>query len=561
MNPLWAAVLVDSCVVHGMRMFFVAPGSRCTPLTLAVAHHRGASTIQHFDERGLAFACLGYGRATNRAGVFVCTSGTAAANAFPAVIEAANDHVPMLLLTADRPPELRGVGANQTIDQVHLFGRYATWFCELPCPTAAIPVRVVAAQVAHAAERASQGPVHLNCMFREPFGEAIESAVDGTARTELSRAVRAEEELLVSPPGPTAAMGAAGRATDCQHRISGGNTLVILGAVTRRQAVAAAGMARRWNCPLLADVTSGLRGLAYDLALVRSDVPAAETVVHVGGRFVSKRLLQFLDRHPPRQLLHVAPRAVRLDPIFRRTDQVVGSVARICDRLHLERASETAFAERWQAASSKVEDALREVLDSNTRLTQPGVVRTIARLLPDNHGLFLGNSLPVREMDMFGFWSDDRRIHVAANRGASGIDGLIASACGFAAGLGLPVTSIVGDLSALHDMNSLAMLRNVTSPFVVIVVNNDGGGIFHFLPVSEQSPHFERYFATPHGLDFSLAAQTFALPYACPGDLPQLRDTYRQALRRPGATILEVKTDRRENVKLHRRIQAAVRQS
>ena len=569
-NQAWGKILIEACIQQGLRHFFLAPGSRCTPLTLAVAQHPSAVITQHFDERGLAFACLGFGRATARPGVFLCTSGTAAANAFPAVIEAHYEQIPMLLLTADRPPELRDTGANQTIDQVHLFGRYPTWFCDLPCPSPDLAPTYPASVVRQAAWHAAVGPVHVNCMFREPFTVPDDGGGQNRLRRIGSAVNRPQGDRQngpqLPPPAardfPSPARQEPSTTTPSPPlAIAGGPTLVLLGGTSRREeAVAAVETAARLQAPLLSDVTSGIRSLAYDQALLHA-LPPPATVVQLGGRITSKRLWQFLEINPPRQWIHVSRTAnPALDPLRGWTEQIVGHVATLCEALRCATPVPAEFTAAWNRASAIVGQQLALHLDGRTDLTEPGVARVIAAEIPHGHGLFLGNSMPLRDMDMFGFWPPERLVRVAANRGASGIDGVLATAVGFARGLAAPATLVIGDLSALHDLNSFALLRNSPQPIVVIVINNDGGGIFHFLPIASETRHFERFFATPHGLRFAAAAEMFDIPYAAPDSIPRFTEVYRQALQRGESMIVEVSTDRAQNFLLHRELQQAVRQ-
>jgi 2-succinyl-5-enolpyruvyl-6-hydroxy-3-cyclohexene-1-carboxylate synthase len=343
-----------------------------------------------------------------------------------------------------------------------------------------------------------------------------------------------------------------------QSEFPGGDTLVIAGACRRPEALAAAEMATRLGCPLLADVTSGMRALAYDHAVLQPEGLAAHSVIHVGGRVTSKRLWQFLDAHPPRHYLHIASRHLRIDPIHRQTDRLVGPIAEICSSLELADPCRSEFARAWTRASTTCHLLFQRELDQLRVVTEPGIARAIARLMPGQHGLFLANSMPVRDMDMFGFWPATHEIHVGANRGASGIDGLVASAVGFARGVELPTTLVIGDLALLHDLNSLALVPRSQHPIVVVVVNNNGGGIFHFLPIAAQTEHFERFFATPHGFDFSRAADMFRLGYLHPTTLQEFGDAYRAALAQDQPTVIEVSTDRDENMRIHQQLLSAL---
>ncbi len=538
LNRQWSEHIINCCLQRGVDTFFLAPGSRCTPLTLAIANTGRASVQQHFDERALCFAALGYGRATHRAAAVVCTSGTAVANFLPAVVEASLDGIPLLLLTADRPPELREAGANQTIDQTKIFGHYVRWFFDLPCPTGDVSTRFVQSTVVHAIERAVDGPVHLNLMFREPLSAS---------------------ETVAVKPGDIPPRLTANNETGYTFDLDGGNTIVTLGACRAGDAAAARDLAQRLSTPLLADVASGIRTLAYDLQLLRNDNPPADTVIHVGGRITSKRWLQFLERNPPRQFIHLSARDTRIDPMHHLVQRVIGSIPALCKGIRLKEPTEADFAAVWRNNSCETRRAVDQLLSATAGLSEPTVARSIAKLLPADHGLYLGNSMPVRDMDAFGVWPEDQYRPVAANRGASGIDGLVASTCGFAVGSGVVTTAFIGDLSLLHDLNSLAMVASSRTPIVIVVVNNDGGGIFHFLPVAEQTEHFESFFGTPHGIQLSRAAEVFGLDCCSPQSITEFELDYQNALCKSRSTLIEVRTDRTENLDLHRKIQAVVR--
>ena len=540
-NRLWAALAVDTCIRREANHFFVAPGSRCTPLTLAVAQHAEAHVTGHFDERGLAFAALGYARATGKAGIFICTSGTAVANAMPAVVEAAMDNVPMVLLTADRPPELRQTGANQTIDQQKIFGERVRWFFDMPCPTAAITPSFVRSQLDYALQQARTGPVHLNWMFREPFGASDEPV-----------------DMAAYPLAETAVTGNH----QSKHVIPGGDTLVIVGTCRTCEARAATALANRIGAPILGDVTSGIRTIPLDLVLrdpQGEQLPSPTSVIHIGGRIVSKHWLRFLERRAPDHLIHLTARGTRINPSHAQIQSIEGQLDSICQGIELNRPSSTAFQKDWETAGRRCLDVVSHVVGDEVQLTEPAIASALAELMPSDHGLFVGNSMPVRDVDRYCFWPSDRNIVVGANRGASGIDGLIASASGFALGLQRPTTLLLGDLSALHDLNSLALLQQATTPLIVVIVNNHGGGIFDVLPVAQQTRYFEQYFTTPHQLDFGRAAQMFGLSYQRPADLPAFRQTYAAAVGAKAATIIELSTDRAANLRLRKTIEDCLR--
>jgi 2-succinyl-5-enolpyruvyl-6-hydroxy-3-cyclohexene-1-carboxylate synthase len=543
LNRQWAAAIVEVCIREGSRHFFLAPGSRCTPLTLAAANQTGIYIVRHFDERGLAFACQGFGRAVDHPGVFVCTSGTAVANALPAVVEASQEHVPMLLLTADRPPELRDRGANQTIDQVHLFGRYTHWFCDLPCPDGQMPVSLAVDVIRYAIAQARTGPVHINCMFREPFGgtdETSSMAVDSLAHANHTRFTSPSERFS----------------------LPAGNTLVLIGGCRFGDAIAATDLAHRLGAPALADISSSVRGLAYDIALHRDRLPSAQNVVHLGGRFVSKRLLRFLQDHPPQNFWHVWPHGTRIDPTGCVTRRIQTDIPTFCSGAIGAGNSHPDFVAVWESHAQLARQVACSIIAETIYPTEPAIAHAIADLIPSHSALFLGNSLPVRAMDSFGFWPHARDILVCTNRGASGIDGVLASAIGFAHGSGRRTTLMIGDLSLLHDLNSLAMLAHTDPNLIVVVANNDGGGIFHFLPIANQSKHFEQYFATPHGFTFQHAAEMFGIEYRRCSTMSEFREEYGSIARedRPErSTLIEVTVKRSDTVHVYCQIEDSVR--
>lgn len=594
LNRLWAELIIEELVRTGVDLFVIAPGSRSTPITAAAARHPRARTVVHFDERGSAFFALGYGRATRRPAAWITTSGTALANGIPAVVEASVDGVPMLLLTADRPPELRRSGANQTIDQVGLFGGYVRWEFDVPPPAEEIPARFVLTTVDQAVYRALRppaGPVHLNAMFREPFlPPPPEPGVPEPETAERGKSVAAMPAELsgwAASARPftryaNATPGAAEEAIDglwAQLR-STARGLVVAGRLeTPAQADAVRWLSERLGWPVLPDVTSNLRlGSAggasqavpyYDLVLASDSFREAyrpEVVLHLGGRSTSKRLLQHLAASRPERYVVVAETPERLDPDHLVTDRIEAEVVSFCQALagRIEREDGAAGAgERetwsaaWREASIRAEAAVEAVLAGKTEITEPGVARWVTRHRPEEHDLVLASSMPIRDVDQFGAVTGSSA-RVYANRGASGIDGLVATAAGCATG-GRPVTLLIGDLALLHDLNSLALLRTAEVPVVVVVVNNHGGGIFSFLPVARQEDVFERFFATPHPYGFEDAARLFGLPYARPESAADFARAYELACREGRSALLEVVTERAENRALHAELLEAAR--
>jgi 2-succinyl-5-enolpyruvyl-6-hydroxy-3-cyclohexene-1-carboxylate synthase len=564
-NRLWANLIVEELVRCGVDFFCVAPGSRSTPLVAALVANDRARSLVHFDERGTAFAALGYARATGRPAAWITTSGTAVANGLPAVVEASTDGVPMILLTADRPPELRQTGANQTIDQPDIFGDFVRWRFDLPAPDLAIdPAMVLTTvdQAAYRARRSPHGPVHLNLMFREPF---LPEAGDNL-RGPSPWAEGDQPYTRYAATKPTVDESQIQALWQTLRPVKRG--LVVAGRLaSRKQGEAVLRLADALGWPLLPDVGSQVRLGAnaenlvahYDVLLANdsfSGVHAPEAVVHVGGRALSKRLERFLGRSRPDPYVVVRENPFRLDPAHRVTHSIEADVVDFCAAIVSVAAEDppsvdvSSWATHWREASEKAGHRLDGISDgiSSREPNEPFVARGVSRNVPRDHGLVVASSMPVRDLDTYAA-ADGAPVPVAANRGASGIDGTVATAAGFARGLERPVTLLIGDLALLHDLNSLAMLRDVT--VVVVVLNNDGGGIFSFLPVAEQSDFFEPYFGTPQGVGFGPAAEMFGLGYEQPRTTGEFLDAYVGACASGRSSILEVRTDRQENVGLH----------
>ncbi|MEX0822319.1 MAG: 2-succinyl-5-enolpyruvyl-6-hydroxy-3-cyclohexene-1-carboxylic-acid synthase [Rhodothermales bacterium] len=576
-NRIWADLLVEELVRAGVGLFCLAPGSRSTPLTTAVAANPRARDLMHFDERGSAFCALGFARATRRPAAWITTSGTAVANGMPAVVEAATDGVPMVLLTADRPPELRATGANQTVDQVKLFGDYVRWAFDLPVPTVDIDpafVLTTADQAVYRARRAPSGPVHLNAMFREPLAPDPDGGSYADYLIMLGGWMERDEpytRYAGAPPYPTdEEVGALwARLEDAERG------LIVAGRLdTRAQADAVRRLSDRLAWPVLPDVCSQLRlgggsrpdhpAYYYDLMLTHPTFTSSyrpDAVLQFGARPTSKRLGRYLADARPATHIVVCERPDRIDPRHGVTDRVEADVVRFCravvEQIDEERAA-GAWTRGWTAASESVQSVLDEHVPRT--LSEPAVARLVTALAPEGSGLVLASSMPVRDVDMYGSVVDGAARGeaplVVANRGASGIDGTVATAAGLAAGLQRLTTLVIGDLALLHDLNSLALIAASTTPVVVLAVNNQGGGIFSFLPIAEHEDVFEPYFGTPHAYEFEHAAAVFGLPYERARSVAELEAAYAGAVEDGRSCLIEVRTNRSDNLQRHRRLEA-----
>ena len=574
-NALWAALLIEELVRQGVTAFCISPGSRSTPLTVAAANNERTECVVHFDERGAAFHALGIARATGRPAACICTSGTAVANYLPAAVEAAQSFVPLILITADRPPELIDTGANQAILQRGIFGEYARWETTLPCPTTEIDPAFVLTTAAHASQRARgpiAGPVHINCQFREPLAPTPSGEPWDAYLSPVSRWQSDEARAPFTAPTQTK----LGIASDEQQRLAlrlrkAQRGLLVVGQLADAMETASVEqLARAWGWPVLPDITSGLRlGKAsrgtlahYDALLLSARFQgrlAPDAVVHIGGPSVSKRLQQFLDDFAPPLYLRVAGHPMRHDPHHRVTQRITVDIPRFCEWAvnGVETKPDKAWLDPLSTADARIHSTLEVHEATAANLDEIVIARTVARLIPNSHALFLGNSMPIRDMDSYaGTGGAPARVY--ANRGASGIDGNLATIAGIARGLGRPVSAVIGDLAVLHDLNALALLKDVDTPVILVVPNNDGGGIFNFLPIAAHESVFEPYFATPHGMQFEHAAAQFGLSYRRAADAASLADAYRHAAGHKLHTLIEAPIERAANTTAHRLLQGAI---
>lgn len=573
LNSIWSDLMIDELVREGVRCFCVSSGARCGPLTSAIARHPDIEPVIHFDERASAFYALGHARATRTPAVWVTTSGTAVANGLPAVVEAAQGGVPLILLTADRPPELRDAGANQTIDQVKLFAPYARWQVDMPCPDLAIAPSYVLTTVDQAVARASgaeAGPVHLNLMFREPLTPEVDGDDYMDYLAELASwsgsdqpfTVRGDHLRTPTPQTMDTIAGMLGKPD---------NGLLVIGRLDdepdRR---AARELARMLPWPAFVDIASGLRlGKQQtdhiipfpDQALLAARPDRKpDFILHFGGPLVSKRIQQFVAGHAmDTEYMLIKAHGQRQDPAHRVRYALEVHFPSFMTALRARnvKARPARHLKNWQDDARRIRGCLDEFLGAAAEPDEIFVASEITRGVPDSYGLFLASSMPVRDMDMYAL-SDGAAVPVGVNRGASGIDGTIAAACGWADGLGRPVVAVVGDLACLHDLNALQYVRRSRQPVIVVVVNNNGGGIFSFLPIADHKEVFETCFGTPHGLTFEHAARQFELPYAHPETRAELTAALGKAFEVGRSCLIEVRTERETNRTLHEDLQSRI---
>jgi 2-succinyl-5-enolpyruvyl-6-hydroxy-3-cyclohexene-1-carboxylate synthase len=567
----------EELVRCGMTDACTSPGSRSSPLVLALAREPGLRAWSHVDERCAGFFALGAAKASGRPVAVACTSGTAAAELTPAVHEAREARVPLLVLTADRPAELREVGAGQVIDQVKLYGSAAKWFFEVgtheATPERLRWMRALACRAYWAALDGRPGVVHLNLPLREPLIPAAELPSDDSGRPDgVPMLGRAQADPLPVPHAledVVAAVEARPRGVIVAGRWEHGRAL----------GHAAAGLAETTGYPVLADPLSGARlpGVAcahYD-AILRDEgwasSHAPELVIRVGDLPTSKPLRAWLAAAPGAVQLAIAADGVVQDPdgvasLLLPADPAV-TLAEINE--HVERAPDAAWVEAWRRADEAAGGAIEEVLGGGggagiegggSGLSEPLVAAELGRLLPSSATLVVASSMPIRDVETF-FPARADPPRVLSNRGANGIDGTVSTAFGVAAAGEGPVVLLIGDVALAHDMGGLLAASRLKLDITIVLLNNDGGGIFHFLPLARERDAFEEHVATPTGLDFSHAAALYGCAHRLvDGDF---EGALREAIDAPGTAILEVRTDREANVALHRsvwdRVSAALR--
>lgn len=550
----------------------VAPGSRSAPLVLALQSFPEIKARTHLDERSAAFFALGYGRRTRRAAAVVTTSGTAVANLLPAVVEAAASDVPMLLITADRPPRLRGADAHQTIDQVGIFGARVRFEADLPVPSEA--ELDAAEELAHAAaERATgppAGPVHLNVPFEKPVQPRSPDAVWRWRANSGRAAVHEPGGVPQSSAQASDAIAAA--APGLSRRLaSARRPLVVAGPSTDPDAdgPALVRFAARSGVPVVADPLSGARFCkavpggpspgapvvcgAYDHflrvpAVVRRLAP--DLVLRTGRSPTSTALEAALEHWNDAFQVVVDAGSVPKDHQGLANDYVKAPPASLLPRVASARPG--APESSWSAAWVRAESAAWRALEDAAR--DPGNEGAYAaaalNALPPQATLFVSSSMPVRDLDAYGR-PGPKDVRVLGNRGANGIDGIVSSVLGCAAGGPGPVAGLLGDLAFAHDLNGLLAARDRELNAVFVLVDNDGGGIFHMLPIRAFEPAFTPYFATPHGLDFRHAARLYGIPLHDAATPEELGAAVAAAVRRPGTEIVRVRTCKETNRRRH----------
>ncbi|MEJ2576397.1 MAG: 2-succinyl-5-enolpyruvyl-6-hydroxy-3-cyclohexene-1-carboxylic-acid synthase [Gammaproteobacteria bacterium] len=553
LNLSWAATLVEALAHSGVQHAVISPGSRSTPLTLACARHAGIVTWVLPDERTAAFFALGLARGTGTPPMVVATSGTAPANWYPAVIEANQDLQPLVFVSADRPAELQGCGANQTIEQIRLFGTHVRQFVQLPEPVAGNDARRrLRGMIASAADHArwpTPGPVHINTPLHEPLVPRDLPPPSPTPRTSPS-VHRGAGNV------PAAVVEALA------ERCAGGRGLIVCGRGDFDNAFAAAvtRLAARLACPILADPLSGLRfgphdrtrvlG-AYDAFLRRAAFVAdhrPQWVLGLGAAPVSKALQHYLDASDETDTTLVVPHGPWPDPGRRASRVIHADPTAFCTAMAEAAgpAAPPAWCNAFLDADARARDLLaRDPAGLPVDLAATGV---IGRASPEGSAIFCGNSLVIRDVDT-AMHGGRRHLRLVGNRGASGIDGNVSTTLGLAAAWPGPVIGLLGDLALYHDMNGLLAARGLDA--TLIVFNNGGGAIFEHLP-QRSLPDFERFWLTPTALDIARVAALYDLRHARVGTAREFEEAFGRAVATPGVDLIEVAVERDRSLAWHR---------
>jgi len=555
-NLRWAMALVEGLVASGVTRVVISPGSRSTPLALAFLHHPLVRAWVQVDERSAAFFALGLAKADRHPAVLVCTSGSAPANWFPAVIEAGYGKIPLILLTADRPPELRDCGANQTIDQAGLFGSHVRASHELP-PAAATAqalaaVRRLAARATDQSRWTLPGPVHINVPLHEPL---VPAGI--LPEWEPAAAPVSVNYPAMQPPQPEMAALAT--------ELSGRPGLIVCGEdeYGEQFPVVLAQLADALSCPVLADPLANLRFGPhdrshifgrYDAFLRREDFAKnhrPEWVLRFGAMPVSRQVQLYLSACTAATHILVEPYGRWPDPLHQTGRLVRADPAAVCSALLAMRPCSAPVA--WLESFLEQERRVAELMGDVEKPLEAEVIESLFRRMGSGSCLFSGNSMAIRDLDSFAA-GGDAALRIVGNRGASGIDGNVSTALGLAAGLEKPVAALLGDLALYHDMNGLLAARGMNITFVMI--NNGGGGIFGYLPQAGLVD-FERAWLTPTGLDFSLAARMYGLNYRLVKNADGFDAAFADALAHDGPDMIEVQVDREGSATLHRAYWAA----
>lgn len=561
-NTVWASIFVETLAQLGLKTAIVCPGSRSTPLTIAFAQHSSIETIPILDERSASFFALGIAKKSGIPTALVCTSGTAGANFYPAIIEAKESRVPLLILTADRPPELRDCHAGQTIDQVKLYGNYPNWQTELTVPSLDLELlRYLRQTLIYAWERSQfpiPGVVHLNIPFRDPLHPVCQP------ETEALKSVFPDNFFVRINPAKTPVFSGFNSSDFFKLWYNYSQVIIIAGVAQPQNSEgycqAIAHLSKHLNYPVLAEGLSPVRNYStlnpylvstYDLILrnpTLADKLAPQVVIQIGDLPTSKTLRNWLNQKQPDYFI-LDPSYQNLDGLHGKTTHLRISIEQLSEQIYYREAPDPLnlmesqfYCHLWCELEAQMKTVINQQLEGINLLIEPKVAWLLPQILPQNTPIFIANSMPVRDVEFF--WSPNSlNIQPFFNRGANGIDGTLSTALGIAHHQDSSIL-LTGDLALLHDTNGFLIRNKFIGHLTIILINNNGGGIFEMLPISQFNPPFEDYFATPQNINFSQVATTYNIEYEKILSWEQLKQRL-NPLPNTGIRILEIQTNRK----------------
>lgn len=561
-NTYWAEIFVDALAQSGLDSVCIAPGSRSTALTLAFAKHGGIKVYSHLDERSASFFALGLALAAQKPVALVCTSGTAAANFFPAVIEAHQTRVPLIVITADRPPELRHSGANQTIDQIKMYGDYVLWAVDTALPEAnpsQLAIRnlqTTAARAIAIANGIRKGAVHINMPFTKPLEPIpVENDVQ-PAKSDL--------RFKIGPPPKLIDEAAIQRVATLINDASASG-IIVCGPNCPEDTAFTSGLfalSEKINYPVIADPLSHVRVnsavAGYETFLAPGSTPpeTPEIILRFGNVPTSKWLNEFLGKIRPKHHIQI-----KRDGVWADDNHTVDELIQVDEAWFCEALVEAVLPKEKRGNWPEIDQATWHTIDkemASGTYFDGAIIYDIFDLIPDESTLFIGNSLPIRHVDQFGK-PQNNHLHIYGNRGASGIDGNTSTALGTgAARPDKPLIAILGDVTFYHDMNGLLAVQRLGIPITIVLMNNNGGGIFHRLPIKDFDPEFTELFVTPHGLDYQHTARLYGLEYTCVEGRAAFQEAFTASVTQRNAAIIEVRTDAKTDLQRRNEIVKAV---
>jgi len=562
---VYIAAFIDELTRTGICDVVISPGSRSTPLAMLIAEHERMKVWMHMDERSAGFFALGMAKTKRQPVALLCTSGTAAANYYPAVIEACYSRVPLLVLTADRPHELRDVGAPQAIDQIGLYGKYAKLFVDIALPdgteTMLHYIRTIAGRGAGTASAGPAGVVHLNFPFREPLIPDLLLPDLWTRGLIDNRYRYVQVQAGTKQLDPSQAQWLIETIRGIQKGI------IVCGPIDNPEfAQEVTELAAKLQYPVLADPLSQVRSGthskewvidSYDAFLRNETVKKnlkPEIIIRFGAMPTSKEFLLYVKAHPKARQIVIDGDGGWQDPALMASDMLYIDPVKFCRFLSNSmeiRTGNTKWGDRWKKLNEITWSHIQAKGQKN-ELFEGQVIIELQTLLPDHASLFIGNSMPIRDMDTF-FAVTQKNIRIIANRGASGIDGIVSSALG-ASAASSPLLLVIGDISFFHDLNGLLAAKLHHLDITIIVCNNDGGGIFSLLPQAMYKKHFEMLFGTPLGLDFKEVVEMYGGSFARVNGWQEFRELVSAGITKKGLNVIEVPTDRTENAHLHQKL-------